>query len=50
MFRFGDLYTFFRQLKCQDEKFQIRYVKEVLFVNKKDTNGVPFLSKMVYIG
>ena len=32
----------------RDAKFSTRYVKGVLFVNKRHTIGVTFLQKMVY--
>ena len=32
----------------RDTRCETRYVKEVLLVDKRDTKGVPFLSKMAY--
>ena len=39
--------VYLQQLK-RDAAFKIRYVKEVPFVTRGYTKGVPFLSKMVH--
>ena len=47
------IYSYFKDsaftaVKRVNAKFLTRYVKEVSFVNRRYTNGLPFLSKMVY--
>ena len=47
------IYSYFKEsaftaVKRVNAKFLSRYVKEVSFVNRRYTNGLPFLSKMVY--
>ena len=47
------IYSYFKDsaftaVKRVNAKFLTRYVKEVSFVNRRYSNGLPFLSKMVY--
>ena len=47
------IYSYFKEsaftaVKRVNAKFLTWYVKEVLFVNRRYTIGLPFLSKMVY--
>ena len=50
---FFGIYSYFKDsaftvVKRVNAKFLTWYVKEVPFVNRRYTNGLPFLSKMVY--